>query len=172
MGPKKKKTESESKDEAVNELVRAAEDEMLVKLSINSHMSHFSDLERRFQALKSSSSPCSSSSRRSAKTGSKPQIQSLPTPPDGKENDIWARFAALKGTVSTSKRSADSDRGSSSDRKDYGKSNKDDDDEVEKVIKWAMDAARLDPSSPSESDIDNGDEDEVEDNGDSDVKKS
>lgn len=163
MGPKKKTTESESKDEEVNELLRAAEDEMLVRLSINSHISHFSNLERRFQALKSSSSP-SSSSQRSANTGSKPQVQSTPTPPDGKENDIWARFAALKGTVSTTKRYADSDRGSSSNRKDYGKDNKDDDDEVEKVIKWAMDAARLDPSSPSESDIDDSDEDEEEDN--------
>ncbi|XP_075088363.1 uncharacterized protein LOC142170365 [Nicotiana tabacum] len=39
--------------------------------------------------------------------------------------------------------------------------NEEDDDEVEKVIKWAIDAARLDPSPPSDTDEDENSEDDV-----------
>uniref|UniRef100_A0A5B7C1T8 Uncharacterized protein n=1 Tax=Davidia involucrata TaxID=16924 RepID=A0A5B7C1T8_DAVIN len=132
---RKKKTEECDGDE-VDMLLRAAEDEIVLKLSINSHMSRGRgsyidpDLDRRFQALKSSSK--ASNSKATA---------------DNEDDDLFAKFSALKSSLPST---------SSVNHKRPNKSN--DEDEVQKVIQWAMDAARLDPSPPS----DTGDDDDID----------
>ncbi|KAM7490786.1 hypothetical protein LguiA_033707 [Lonicera macranthoides] len=81
MSGRKKKTEKE--EDEVEELLRAAEDSMLLKLSINSHMSRGSsstiidpDLDCRFQALRFKPNPTTSS-----KSHPNPQGPQLPNPP-------------------------------------------------------------------------------------------
>lgn len=142
---KNKKTEGDE----VEELLRAAEDELLLNLSLNSHMSRVStsyidpDLDRRFEALKSSSSP-------SSKTNPPPQNPKLKDPVaknvqtpqephlDADHDDLLARFAALKGSISEATATAAD-----------GDDDDDEEDEVDKVIRWAMDAARLENSPPT-----------------------
>jgi hypothetical protein len=165
------KSQSKSKpsrnEMEVEQLLQAAQDELVLNLSINSHMSRVSpnyidsDLDRRFQALKKSGSsvPQESSSKK--------------TYVDDKElkavmgDDLSARFAALKGSSSSS---SNPDVGVgpknilSDDGDGDGDGDEDEEDEVEKLIRWAKDAARLDPSPPS--DDDDHDEEEEEDDDD------
>lgn len=172
----KKKTEA---TDEVEDLLQAAQDEMLLKLSVDAHMSRVSpsylhpDLHHRFQALKK---PQSSSSKIKPNPKSpEVSLQTTEKKVKGKDtsssqeiddelkgvlgDDLLSRFAALKGVSKKSggyPPSVNADSG-------------DDEDEVEKVIRWAIDAARLDPSSPtddeSDNDIedDNGDDDEDDD---------
>lgn len=184
---------AEGSDE-VEQLLQAAQDEMLLKLSVDSHMSRVApdyldpDLHRRFQALRSR--PSSSQS----KSYSQQKKQSSKAPPskpqqEQKEkeqkrereskivvvdnvdeelrgvlgDDLSTRFAALKASLSTSSNAAPvASTDTNEVRIGLEKSNSDDDeeDEVEKVIRWAMDAARLDPSPPSDDDDDLIDSDE------------
>ncbi|CAM8954782.1 unnamed protein product [Rhodiola kirilowii] len=141
----------------VEELLKATEDELLLDLSVGSHMSKVapsyidSDLNRRFQALKKPSSASVSSS------SSKPMI-SKSTPPPQKSvseksidcgsdgDDLLARFAALKGSRHSSAIAVGG-------IEELGQRNQvGDSDEVERIIQWAKDAARLDPSPPTDSD--------------------
>ncbi|KAK3004878.1 hypothetical protein RJ639_019306 [Escallonia herrerae] len=74
-------------------------------------------------------------------------------------DDLFARFAALKGTPSSS---------SSNDEQVLSGDQNDNVDEVEKLMRWAMDAARLDPSPSSDDeddDTDHTDDDDDEDVG-------
>nr|GMD14968.1 histone chaperone RTT106 [Ipomoea batatas] len=148
------KKNTESADE-VEELLRAAEDETLLRLSINSHTARGSsaqfidaDLDRRFQALKSR-----------PKTSALPNVQGPKKVADGDldgADDLFARFTALKSSLP----SYSSSTGSVNDpgrAKLENCEEEDEDDEVEKLMKWAIDAARLDPSPPSDTDDDDDD---------------
>ncbi|KAJ4777165.1 hypothetical protein LUZ62_061422 [Rhynchospora pubera] len=114
-------------DAAVEELLRAAQDDVLLNLRVNSHSvgsdAHFSsldpDLMRRFDALRS-----------------KP---SVPSSSNSHCDDLEARFAKLKGGVGSE------GGGGSVGSGGVGESGMED--EVEKVMKWAMDSVRLDQSS-------------------------
>ncbi|KAL5543041.1 hypothetical protein UlMin_010751 [Ulmus minor] len=161
-----RKVPSKKKDEEaeVNELLKAVEGDMLLKLSINSHMSRVapnyleSDLDRRLHSLKSrpSSSSPNPPPANSTIAPSPPQPQQSPDLDGDPEltavigEDLSARFAALKATLPPS--------GSvpvipvRSGAIDGFDEDEDEEDEVEKLIRWAKDAARLDPSPPSDDD--------------------
>lgn len=152
-----KKSSGGGEEEAVDSLLRAAEDELLLNLSLNSHMSRGishsctsyidPDLDRRFQSLKSSGRPPTS-------TKNPP-----PQPPASDDGDLLARFAALKGdSISLPSSSSSCFQESNrlqSDRDKISSSDAVDQDEVQKLIQWAIDAARLDPSPPTDSDDEN-----------------
>lgn len=179
-GKKKKKdtAAAESKDEQIDELLRAAQDDMLLKLSLNSHMarsSQFSgidpDLESRFHALKKPHQP--KSKPKSNLDAATTRIGGEKKNPD-QSDDLFARFAALKGSLpsySTSSSAASAvGIGNISDQVQQQQQvlmdDDNEEDEVEKVIKWAIDAARLDPSPPSDSDDDDHSDDHSDDEGD------
>ncbi|KAJ3690566.1 hypothetical protein LUZ61_019730 [Rhynchospora tenuis] len=118
-------------DAAVEELLRAAQDDVLLNLRVNSHSvasdSHFSsldsDLMLRFDALRS-----------------KPSVPN-PSASNSDGDDLEARFAKLKGGVGS-----DGGVGSVGNGEGVGEESGMED-EVEKVMKWAMDSVRLDMSS-------------------------
>ncbi|KAJ7954611.1 46 kDa FK506-binding nuclear protein-like isoform X2 [Quillaja saponaria] len=160
MGKKKHKSESSPINDEVEQLLQAAQDQLLLNLFVNSHTSSRSslvsvsssnnnflnsDLDRRFQNLKSK---------------------------DALEDDLTARFAALQKSclISTPKSGSNSsssipDVAVSNNGRDHYQIQEDDDDdddddeedEVEKLIQWAKDAARLDPSPPSDDSDDDQD---------------
>ncbi|XP_006347993.1 probable DNA-directed RNA polymerase subunit delta isoform X1 [Solanum tuberosum] len=145
MSSRNKKSESEE----VEELLRAAEDDVSLKLSLNSHMARGSstqfidpDLDQRFQALRSKQTP-------PKKPISQKGLDNQATSTTDESDDLLTRFAALKSSLPAS---------SSAKQHAVVEDEDDDDDEVEKVIKWAIDAARLDPSPPSGTDDDDDDD--------------
>ncbi|KAE8648374.1 uncharacterized protein LOC116405999 [Cucumis sativus] len=159
---------NDDEQEQIEQLLQAAQDDLMLKLSLDSHMSRVSpnyldsDLDRRFQALRSR-----------PPRSSHPHIQSdssfQPPPPienlvvDGESqsilgDDLAARFAALKASLPSSAAPLSSSIPNDADSED-------EEDEVEKLIQWAKDAARLDPSPPSEE----GDEEEEFTSSDEDV---
>ncbi|KAH7569825.1 hypothetical protein JRO89_XS05G0004700 [Xanthoceras sorbifolium] len=151
-----RKQKTDKSDDEVDQLLQAAQDDVLLKLSVDSHISHLSpnhidsDLDRRFQALKSRLSippPPSSSS-------SKPKSPVHRDFKTASGDDLSARFAALKASSSVSSFNNNEvpDAPNMSDPNDDDNS----DNEVDKVIRWAMDAARLDPSPPSDDDEEQG----------------
>ncbi|KAK1390213.1 Transcription initiation factor TFIID [Heracleum sosnowskyi] len=174
-----KTKQHENEEDEVEKLLRATEDDILLKLSIDSHMSRGSsshsihpDLDRRFQALRSNSKTASSSKSNPKPPSSTAKLTgdtsddklnkaSVVSEDDG--DDLFARFAALKSTIPS-----------------YSKTNEqveinDDDegDEVDEVIRWAIDAAALDPSPPSDDD-DVGDyssDDQTDDDDEEDIRK-
>ncbi|XP_054824808.1 uncharacterized protein LOC129322524 [Prosopis cineraria] len=131
-----RKNETEKNRDEVEELLRAAQDELLLKLSLDSHIASSSsisapssttldvDLERRFQALKSSQS-------------------------SWKGDDLFTRFDALKVKSNPSLKQASLDPSTGEEDEDE---DEDEDDQVEKLIQWAKDAARLEPSASSDDD--------------------
>lgn len=133
----------------MEQLLRAAQDDVLLKLSINSHMSRAAainpDLDRRFQALKKPQKPT--------------QADNSTTKIDGAaaNDDLISRFAALKSSLPSHSRT---EKKSDESINQLVTEEEEEDDEVEKVIKWAIDAARLDPSPPSDDDDDSQDEDD------------
>ncbi|XP_062157977.1 uncharacterized protein LOC133865572 [Alnus glutinosa] len=153
-----KKKAAERNDE-VEELLQAAEDELLLKLSLHSHISRLapdylpSDLDRRFQALKSRPSVPPNPSSHSL---SPPQNSQESTTSSVDQDELSARFLALKGSHGIP---ADPKLSSSGD--DDAAAAEDEEDEVEKLIQWAKDAARLErsPSSDDEDDDDDDDDD-------------
>ncbi|KAI3900024.1 hypothetical protein MKW98_000924 [Papaver atlanticum] len=155
----------------VDELIKAAQDELLLKLSINSHTTTNNldlDLLHRFQALKSNNKKPSVSS---SKTTTADSVSSKVSLPKNEGLDLDTRFNALKNkSGSSSATTAEIGRlGFNDDNQSDG----DEDDEVEKLIKWAKDAARLDPSPPSDDDVDvdpedDDTDDDLEDSGDDD----
>ncbi|KAL3850597.1 hypothetical protein ACJIZ3_012479 [Penstemon smallii] len=154
--PTRKKTTND--EDEVEQLLRAAQDDMLLKLSLNSHMAHSSssaidpDLDRRFLALKKPKQPSTTTSNH--------KINKIDIGGAAEGDDLFARFTALKSSLPSHSRSnLDKDE---SDKQTEEDENNSEEDEVEKVIKWAIDAARLDPSSPSDDD-DDLDDDEFHD---------
>lgn len=176
-----KKKGGVSEDDEVDELLRAAQDDVLIKLSLNSHIAHLGtsssidpDLDSRFQALKARQSKSKSSKLDASQVG----IVSEKKNPEkvlrtvDESDDLFARFAALKGSSLPSHPSSAADVGGRDEVQQLV--NDDGEDEVEKVIKWAIDAARLDPSPPSDSDKEEGgdeDDDLSDDSDDDDHRK-
>ncbi|XP_010530062.1 PREDICTED: nucleolin [Tarenaya hassleriana] len=72
------------------------------------------------------------------------------------QDDLMARFAALKASLPASSSSSSSSVSAIPRDGDGGgeEEEEEEEDEVEKVIKWAMDAARLDPSPESDDEDD------------------
>ncbi|XP_049414392.1 uncharacterized protein LOC125877110 [Solanum stenotomum] len=156
MNSRNRKSESEE----VEELLRAAEDDVSLKLSLNSHMARGSstqfidpDLDQRFQALRSKQTPPKKPISQKGLVNQPPSA----TSPTDESDDLLTRFASLKSSLP-------SYSSASSSAKQHAVV-EDDDDEVEKVIKWAIDAARLDPSPPSGTDDDDENTTDEEDEG-------
>ncbi|KAM7484761.1 hypothetical protein LguiA_000770 [Lonicera macranthoides] len=164
MSGRKKKAEKE--EDEVGELLRAAEDSMLLKLSINSHMSRGSsstiidpDLDRRFQALRSKPNPTtfSKSHLNPELPNPPPSISSVSTDlnlnsgynPQG--DDLFARFTTLKSFIP-----AYSSSPTLNELQKKFENGDDEEDKVEKLIRWVVDAAHFDLSFPSDS---NGEDD-------------
>ncbi|CAH8382868.1 unnamed protein product [Eruca vesicaria subsp. sativa] len=137
-------------DDEVEQLLQAAQDEMILKLSVDSHASRSKpdyldpDLHSRFLALRSKPS------QQKKKTETNDQKRMPISPPKSKDvvetpDDLMLRFAALKTTLPSSSSAVSSVLPPG----EIGE-----DDEVEKLIQWAIDAARLDPSPPSDDDDD------------------
>ncbi|KAI3453254.1 hypothetical protein Pfo_009917 [Paulownia fortunei] len=159
-----------TEDDEVEQLLRAAQDDVLLKLNLNSHMARASasaaidpDLDRRFQALKKPQKP----------TKVDDSMKRVPTKMDTGNNkvdgvvgedDLIARFAALKNSLSSYNRDENKSNFPSDASVNQQVTEGESEDEVEKVIKWAMDAARLDPSPPSDDDDDNHGIDDDDDN--------
>lgn len=139
----------------MEQLLRATQDDLLLKLSVNSHTTRAAainpDLDRRFQALKKPQNPTELQNSHPPKKDNKVGG----TVADG--DDLFARFAALKNSIPSHTRKEEST--------DQQVTEEEDEDEVEKVIKWAIDAARLDPSPPSDDDDDSEDDDHEIDGG-------
>ncbi|KAL3653521.1 hypothetical protein CASFOL_003202 [Castilleja foliolosa] len=139
-------------DDGVELLLRAAQDDVLLKLSPNSHATRASaaidpDLDRRFEALKNPQKPAKIDDRTKklpAKTDAGVSRKSSGAAAD---DDLLARFAALKISLPSHNRSEQ--KSSLLDGVEEDES----EDEVEKVINWAIDAARLDPSPPSDDEM-------------------
>ncbi|KAA8541445.1 hypothetical protein F0562_025408 [Nyssa sinensis] len=196
MSRKKKPEERDGDGDEVAKLLQAAEDEILLKLSLNSHMSHGSaansyidpDLDRRFLALKSSSSSASTKASKSSILAPKsqspapaPEPAPRTAPISDNKDDLFAKFAALKSSLPSSSSTSlvnckrdddlhDLRPNNSNAGRDQGNDDIDED-EVQKVIQWAMDAARLDPSPPSDTGDDGNNDDYSDDDDDSDGEK-
>lgn len=145
----------------MEQLLRAAQDDMLLKLSLNSHMARASasaaidpDLDRRFQALKKPQQPrkVDDSMKREPK-----KMDSGDNKVDdvAAEDDLFARFVALKNSLPSHSRKENKSNFPGDESVNQQVTEEENEDEVEKVIKWAIDAARLDPSPPSDDDDDN-----------------
>lgn len=144
----------------VEELLRSAQDDILLKLSLNSHIALSGtssqtssstidpDLDRRFEALKSKPklSTESRSESESDKKNSEKEVDNI-----DESDNLFARLAALKNSIpSYSNAGVVGDDTKISSGEKYESA--DEEDEVEKMINWAIDAARLDPSPPSDAD--------------------
>ncbi|KAM7517244.1 hypothetical protein LguiA_006827 [Lonicera macranthoides] len=124
---------------------------MLLKLSINSHMSRgssstiiYPDLDRHFQALRSKPNPTTS-----LKSHLNPK---LPNPPPSISSETtYLQFTALKSSIP-----AHSSSPSLNELQKKFENGDDEEDKVEKLIRWVVDAAHLDLSLPSDS---NGEDD-------------
>ncbi|CAH9140067.1 unnamed protein product [Cuscuta epithymum] len=165
---------TETVDE-VEELLRAAADETLLQLSVDAHPARGSsaqfippDLDRRFQALKSQpkTSTIPNKHRKMPAPAASSASDDAKFPKNvGEGDDLFARFAALKSSLPSLSSSAGSISNPGRDEAENGKDG-DVDDEVQKLINWAIDAARLDPSPPSDTDCD--DDDDLDDSSDED----
>ncbi|KAK8529696.1 hypothetical protein V6N13_102599 [Hibiscus sabdariffa] len=191
MSGRRKSSATTTEIDAVEQLLQAAQDEMLLEISVDSHMSRVApdyldpDLSRRFQALRSR--PSSSRSQQKKQPSAPAPAPELPPPQplkpqseqkeDGERleqkpkvvvadnvdeelkavlgDDLSARFAALKASLSSSSSNPTASI-TNEVRIGLEKSDGEDDeeDEVERVIQWAKDAARLDPSPASDDDDD------------------
>nr|XP_011463427.1 PREDICTED: uncharacterized protein LOC105351252 [Fragaria vesca subsp. vesca] len=148
MSRNKAKTKTrKTEEDQVEELLRAAQDDMLLSLSVDSHISHLSDVERRFQALKlnkptpkAAAPPNPNSNSTAIQADVDPELKAV------LGDDLSARFAALKASMPMPSSSSSS----MFNPPDYDDDAVDEDDEVEKLMRWAKDAARLDPSPPSD----------------------
>ncbi|EXB96369.1 hypothetical protein L484_023089 [Morus notabilis] len=181
MSRKTATTKKKDAEAEVEELLKSVEDDMLLNLSLNSHMSRVSpnyvdsDLDGRFRALKSPPSSSSSPNPPPPTTSAvdPPPRRSPPEHPTDPEltavlgDDLAARFAALKASLS----SPQSVGAKASEGGDGHEEDEDEDDEVERLMRWAKDAARLDPSPPSDDDDDDDDDIDEDDDGDGDDRR-
>ncbi|KAL2461287.1 hypothetical protein Adt_44707 [Abeliophyllum distichum] len=167
---RKKSTQGRDEDDEVQQLLQAAQDDLLLKLSLNSHIARSSsgssvdpDLERRFQALKYK--PGNTSTAAVSTTGTidddRDPVKANVTNNIGgfEEDDLFARYSALKNSIPSHNRKSNIEPSDIVSRQQEEESD-DEEDEVEKVIKWAIDAARLDPSPPSDDEICEAEEEE------------
>lgn len=164
-------------DDEVEQILRATQDDMLLKLNVNSHMARASgsaaidsDLDRRFQALKKPQKPAKADDA-TIKVTTKVDTAMKKVPGAAEDDDdLFARFTALKKSLPSQNRN-ESKSSFANDVSVNHEEEKSEEDEVEKIMKWAIDAARLDPSPPSDDD-DSSDGDEDEDDGVDKKKKS
>ncbi|XP_021285723.1 glutamic acid-rich protein [Herrania umbratica] len=198
----RRKSSATAESDEVEQLLQAAQDETLLKLSVDSHMSRVApdyldpNLHRRFQALRSRPSTSQSKSQLQKQSPAPLKQQQQQQKEEVKKeqkskvvvvgnvdeelrgvlgDDLSARFAALKASLSSS-----SDPAPAAATKEVSigldkSDGEDEEDEVENVIRWAMDAARLDPSPPSDDDddhIDSDVDDNVDDDDDDDYPKN
>ncbi|XP_021724425.1 histone acetyltransferase KAT6A-like [Chenopodium quinoa] len=186
-----KKNTKDVNDE-VEELLRAAEDAALLKINLNSHTVHASpsdlhpDLEQRFRDLKMGSK---SKTKKESVTRKTPPPQSAEVNKEIEEDELLARFAALKASLPKPSPSASSsfvgvetsdvsveDKLAGGSLEGKAIIDNEEEDEVEKVIRWAMDAVRLDPSPSSDDEEleDDTQDDDSDDNetSDEDVESS
>nr|XP_010941076.1 doublesex and mab-3 related transcription factor 3, truncated [Elaeis guineensis] len=183
---KSKESSLAAPEAEVEALLRAAQDDLLLKLRVDSHpissrpSSSFdaldSDLARRFEALKSPPPPLSTAAP--PPQPSKPVGKGATAPADGEwgrilGDDLAARFATLKGSSSGPNPGIQQPDLMTPDVADFddkagagagagggdGVSEK----EVEKVMQWAMDAARLDPSKGDRGEDDDDDGESTDD---------
>uniref|UniRef100_A0A803Q1T1 Uncharacterized protein n=1 Tax=Cannabis sativa TaxID=3483 RepID=A0A803Q1T1_CANSA len=177
MNRKKATTSTTTKAEAeVDELLKAVQEDMLLNLSLNSHLARVSpnyidsDLDTRFRALKSRPSKSSQNTKptppSTATSDPPPQLPNqAPDPQPDPElqavlgDDLSVRFAKLRASLSQSPAASISGTGgvrpnTKLESLDDEDEEEDEDDVVEKLIRWAKDAARLDPSPPSDEDED------------------
>lgn len=177
-GSSSRKKATEAIDE-VEELLRASHDDVLLKLSVNSHIARSGsstedsmidpDLDRRFQALKSKPKiPTTSRRIDSDKKNPAKFVDSIE-----ENDDLFARFAAIKSSLPSYSSSSSVSVGPGHQLKG-GEENEseNEEDEVEKLINWAIDAARLDPSPPSDVEDDEDDSDFEKDSDDEDNDKA
>lgn len=157
---------AKNEEDPVDQLLQSAQDELLLKLSVDSHMSRVSpdyllpDLDRRFQALKSRPTTTTTTIQSSTIISkSRPSKSQDDVDPD----DLFARFAALKAPNNTTSSSTVSGPGGFDQGGDG-----DEEDEVEKIIRWAKDSSRLDHSPPSDEDEDEDEDEDDHDDDDSD----
>ncbi|KAM0061421.1 hypothetical protein Hdeb2414_s0004g00135811 [Helianthus debilis subsp. tardiflorus] len=156
MSKSGKKKQPDAIDE-VEELLKLTQDDLLLKLTVNSHTSSKfdfvpqssnaiidPDLDRRFQALRSKPKP-----KPKPETAAAPHAHAHEdVDVDVDVDDLFARFAALKGPNATST------------TEHINIEEADEEDEVQKIINWAVDAARLDPSPPSDDEDSDSDDDD------------
>ncbi|CAN6480827.1 unnamed protein product [Victoria cruziana] len=152
----------------VEELLRIAQDDVFLRLNVDSHRLHSSsgldaDLDRRFAALKTPSiqkpnppAACNESEKARAQVRGEEPDNVLGA-------DLSARFLALKGptkgeTSMLSKQPADS-LSMAAAAAGCGE-DEDFESEVQKLLEWAKDAARLDPSQSDEEEDDCSDGDD------------
>ncbi|KAH9602520.1 hypothetical protein KSS87_004412 [Heliosperma pusillum] len=161
MNVTKKNSKSEVNDE-VEELLRAAEDAALLKLTLNSHAVHASssnlhpELDLRFRNLKTgSNSKCKQVSTKNMAPQEPKNVKK-----EVDDDDLLLRFAALKASIPKPPPPASSSLVGlyASDTCVDNIAEGGEEDEVDKVIRWAMDAARLDPSPPSDDEDNNNDD--------------
>ncbi|XP_023745792.1 uncharacterized protein LOC111893948 [Lactuca sativa] len=169
-----KKNQPDAIDE-VEELLKLTEDDLLLNLTVNSHIksksksqsnskfdllpesSHTNaidpDLDRRLQALR-------------AKPSKSIPKEAITADHEDFDN-LLARFAALKAP-SKATSTSNSTQGNAVKDDILGiVDDEDEEDEVSKIINWAIDAARLDPSPSSDIDED----DDSDGDSDDDAKK-
>ena len=160
-----KKEKDKSEDE-VEQLLQAAQDQILLNLSLNSHIAHRAppspppsskkgpnhndddinlDLERRFQVLKTKP-PATSTQHHNDQ-----ELRSV------LGDDLSARFAALKAKSSSTTNIALGPTATAASKVLYEEESEGEEEQVQKLIEWAKDAARLDPSPPSDEDDDDDD---------------
>lgn len=153
-------------EDEVEQLLQAAQDEMILKLSVDSHTSRSSsdyldpDLHSRFLALKSQKKKDQQQQQHKHPKKSKDVVEETP-------DDLMLRFAALKTSLPSASSSSSVllQDGIGEDGDETGE-----DAEVEKLIQWAIDAARLDPSPPSDDDQSQSSDSDDENNSTKDVK--
>ncbi|XP_068331784.1 uncharacterized protein [Pyrus communis] len=177
----KTKKAAAEKDE-VEEMLQAAQDDLLLKLSVDSHMSHRRvsldddpDIDRRFHALKLKTTSGVAAADASAFNSKSNRTNSIQVDEEIKAvlgDDLSARFAALKSSLPTATATAtrSSSSATTATSSYYYDDLDDEEDEVEKLMRWAKDAARLDPSPPSDSD-DGRDKSESDDSDDDNKRK-
>ncbi|GFP94467.1 hypothetical protein PHJA_001591100 [Phtheirospermum japonicum] len=127
---------------------------MLLKLSLNSHVARASaaidpDLDRRFEAIRKPQKPAKINDPLKKVPTKMDTCASIKSPSAVVSDDLFARFAALKSSLHSEKKSSLRDDVEEEESKD----------EIGKLINWAIDAARLNPSLPSEDDDSDGDDD-------------
>ncbi|XP_050373299.1 uncharacterized protein LOC126790955 [Argentina anserina] len=141
-----RRNKGKTEKDQVEELLRAAQDDMLLSVSVDSHISRLSDVDRRFQALKLNkvadalkSPPPKVADSSAIQVDVDHELKAV------LGDDLSARFAALKASMPMPSSSMGPSSALQADDDPV-----DEDDEVEKLIRWAKDAARLDPSPPSD----------------------
>ncbi|XP_058082815.1 uncharacterized protein LOC131230827 [Magnolia sinica] len=159
----RKKGRKDESSKEVEELLSAAEDQMLLNISTGSHITRNtsldSDLVRRLEALKTPSSSTGITRVPPMKDRERVVVVSAVVDEELQRilgEDLSARFSALKGTSSSREFQARpkklDDDDDNVDVDDDGVSK-----EVDKLMQWAMDEARLNPSMSSDDDDDDDD---------------